>query len=91
MTPYLLAFALAQALDAGSSCVGFARGATEANPFMPGHCTTMVAIKGVSTAVYALAMHPLTRRRPKVAKALTVALTGATMAIAWHNTTIGGK
>ena len=85
MTPYLLAFALSQALDVGTSCAAFARGAYEANPIMPSTCGTMVATKVATTGAYTLLMHPLARKHPKLARVLTATLTGATLAIAVHN------
>lgn len=60
----LIALAVAQALDAGTSCVAFAQGLREANPFIPSNCAVATGAKAgaVTVAWAATRGHPRARR-----------------------------
>lgn len=85
MAAWIAAFALAQALDAGTTCAAFARGGIEANPVMPGSCKASVGVKAAVTVGYGFALRPLFKTHPRAARVLTGTLSAVTVGVALHN------
>lgn len=88
MTGWILALAVAQALDASTSCAAFRRGAVEANWMMPHTCSQMVATKAVLTVSYAAVMRPVFRTHPTAAKVATGVAIGIALAASAHNSRV---
>lgn len=86
MTGWLIAFAVAQALDAGTSCAALQHGAREGNPLLPSTCGRMIAVKAGMTAGYGVAMRPAFQQHPRLARIVTGLLITSTVAVAIHNT-----
>ena len=71
MTGWILAFVLAQGLDAGSSCYGFAHQGVEQNPFLTSSCPRVVTEKVVATGLVLSAAGLLQHwQQPKTARVL---------------------
>jgi hypothetical protein len=63
---WLVAMALAQALDASTTCIGLSRGYAETNPLLTNKsCSQIVAIKGGMTVGSSLALVALRKKQPK--------------------------
>lgn len=85
MTGWILAFALAQALDAGTTCVALQRGFVEGNPFLPESCQGIVVVKAAVVVGVSLTAIPIYRRAPKKWRILMAIGVGAGVAPAIYN------
>lgn len=86
MNGWLIAVALAHALDAGSTCAALARpGLVEGNPLLPHTCPAIAAVKAGTVAGYAIAARPLFRTHPRAARWLSVVVVAVPVAATVHN------
>lgn len=74
MSGWIVAVALAQALDAGTSCAAFARGYVEGNRLLPTSCGAVVGIKAGITVASGVGLARVARSHRTAAKWVTVAL-----------------
>lgn len=82
MTKWLVALALAQALDTTTTCVGLSRGYRELNPLLANRsCQQVIAVKAGVTAGLILPLALAHRRNPSAKWPKGVAL-GATITTA---------
>lgn len=85
MTGWLLAAAVAGAMDTGTSCVAFSRGFREANPILPSSCLGLVVVKAPTTAISLAVLERVSRRHPVMARWGALAVMGVSAGAALHN------
>ena len=81
MKSWLFALAVAQALDASSTCVAFRKGFVEANPFLPQHCAAVAAIKGGTVMPLTWAVGRKHRKAGKVIAVVGIVAAGTATVI----------
>lgn len=82
---YVVALALSRALDAGSSCAAFARGAVEANPMLPHSCAAQVGVQAGASLAQGWMLTKLAPTHPRLARTLAMVTISIEVGVSAHN------
>lgn len=85
MKPWLIALAVARALDVTSTCQGIAAGNIEANPLLPNACAAQVGLHSGIAVGQIAALALLHRTHPKLALVLGLVSISVETGAAVHN------
>jgi hypothetical protein len=90
MKPWLIAVAVAHALDVSTSCAAFARGGVEGNPALPTSCQVQIPIQAGIAGVQLWAINRLAQDgHPRAAKVVASVQIGFSVGVSAHNWTVG--
>ena len=81
MKSWLFALAVAQALDASSTCIAFRNGFVEANPLLPQNCVAVATIKGGTVMPLTWALGRKSKKACKIIAIVGIAAAGTAKAL----------
>jgi hypothetical protein len=85
MKAWLIALAVARALDVTSTCQGLAQGQTEWHPVLPTSCRGQIVAQTALASVQILALRKLHKHHPRVATVLGMVSVSIEVGAVAHN------